>query len=144
MVDGLQAILGLLVLIGFWWGVFALIRLFEPPRVRRPTPPAVNRPPLRAGPVSSGSETVPSRQTVNHSPGLARSPRTEVRRCCPDCTPGCQVTGLSMGQAWGHGDDWWGQPFGDDGPNTEAMVFWGDGCCAECEQCPICQDSSGL
>ena len=59
--------------------------------------------------------------------------------CCPDCTPECQITGLVMGQAVGTGDGWWGQPFGDGGPNTEAMTFWGDECCADCAHCPICQ-----
>ena len=36
------------------------------------------------------------------------------------------------------GDGWWGQPF-DDGINTQAAIFWGDECCAECSWCPICQ-----
>ena len=44
-----------------------------------------------------------------------------------------------MGQAVGDGDDWWGQPFGADGANTEAMVFWGDECCLDCARCSICQ-----
>lgn len=49
-----------------------------------------------------------------------------------------------MGQAWGRGDDWWGQPFGGDGPNTQAMVFWGDSCCPDCERCPTCQSTGGV
>lgn len=142
MVDVLMTLLGLLVLIGFWWGVFALIRLFEPPKARRVTPPPANAPTPRAGRLASGPATSAPRLVSEHGPVPARPPRERVLPCCPDCTPGCQLTGLAMGQAWGRGDDWWGQPFGDDGPNTEAMVFWGDGCCADCEQCPICKDGS--
>jgi hypothetical protein len=44
-----------------------------------------------------------------------------------------------MGQGWGREEGWWGQPFGDNGPDSEAMVFWGDECCPACDTCPICQ-----
>ena len=52
------------------------------------------------------------------------------------------MTGLLVGQ---HGDfsgaaDWWGQPFGPGGANTEAMTFWGDECCPDCFRCRRCQN----
>lgn len=59
--------------------------------------------------------------------------------CCSDCAPGCQIAGLATGQAWGRGDGWLARPFGDEGPNSEAMAFWGDDCCPDCGRCPICQ-----
>ena len=54
--------------------------------------------------------------------------------CCPDCSPQCQLSGLAR-QTADLGDGWWGQPF-DDGINTQAAIFWGDECCAECSWCP--------
>lgn len=129
--EAIQIGLGALVLIGFWWGLFALIRMFEPRPAPRPAvrhagaPIATHRPPAIASKLR-----------------MTGSPVRNVP-CCPDCVPGCQITGLAMGLVGGHGDDWWGQPFGDDGPNTEAMVFWGDECCPACGQCPICQGQGG-
>jgi hypothetical protein len=137
--DVVQALIGLLILVGFWWSVFAVIRMFEPSQpapqghrngVKDALPPARSRPPV-------AHMQVPDPRRTPELPSARATP------CCPDCTPGCQITGLAMGQAWGQGDDWWGQPFGDDGPNSEAMVFWGDGCCPDCSQCPICQGPGG-
>jgi len=45
---------------------------------------------------------------------------------------------LVLGQVRGTGDDWWGEPF-DDGFNSQAATFFGDGCCPDCAVCPICQ-----
>lgn len=123
MVEVLQALMGLLVLIGFWWAVCAVIRLFEPARPRR-------LPALAASPAPAAPRSPP---VGRPQPARRRGP------CCPDCTPGCPEAGLAMGQAWG-GDDWHGEPFGADGPNPEAMVFWGDGCCPDCPRCAICRD----
>jgi len=131
LVDVLQAGVGLLILAGFWWAVFAVIRLFEPH-------PVVRRPPR--GPSVPTSATTPSIPRPALPTASAQGGR-QVPPCCPDCAPGCQITGLAMGQAWGHGDDWWGKPCGEHGANSEAMVLWGDECCPDCGQCPICQGS---
>lgn len=127
MGEAIQIVLGASVLIGFWWGMFALIRIFEPRP--RPAPGPARSADLSAGRAAPRSTAVASR--------LRATP------CCPDCAVGCQITGLAGGQAWGGGDGWWGQPFGDDGPNTEAMAFWGDECCPDCSRCPICQGTQG-
>lgn len=142
MLEALQALLGLLMLVGFWWGVFALLHLFEPHRTRPAAPFAAGPPNRREGPVQSGpaSGLLPPLSGPDRL-GLPLPPQAGVSPCCPDCVQGCQLTGLAMGQAWGRGDDWWGQPFGDAGANTEAMVFWGDGCCPDCATCPICQEA---
>ena len=125
MWDWVQAGFGLLMLAGFWWGVFALIRMFEP--AGRPSQPRT----APAAPVPGPG--MPTATTVG------RASAARQGSCCPDCTSSCQTAGLAMGQVSGRGDGWWGQPFGDDGPNPEAMVFWGDGCCPDCAQCPVCQ-----
>lgn len=125
MGDLVQAGFGLVILAGFWWGVFALIRLFEPPAQTARPGNSLSAPAPRLG--------SPSAYPVGRATAARRN------HCCPDCTPSCQTSGLVMGQVWGRGDGWWGQPFGDDGPNTEAMVFWGDGCCPDCAECTICQ-----
>ena len=52
--EAIQIGLGALVLIGFWWGLFALIRMFEPRPAPRPAvrhagaPIATHRPPAIA------------------------------------------------------------------------------------------------
>lgn len=131
MGEVIQIGLGALVLIGLWWGMFALIRVFEPRRAPRPAVHQASSPITLYRPPASASQLHMQGSPVRNAP------------CCPDCASGCQITGLAMGQAGGHGDDWWGQPFGDNGPNTEAMVFWGDGCCPACGQCAICQGHGG-
>lgn len=130
MADFAQVLLGVGVLIGFWWGVFAVIRLLEP-QPKSSTASTIR--PARATRTVVGPDA-PIRASVS-APGPTA--------CCPECTPGCQFTGLVSGQAWGRGDGWWGQPFGDDGPNTEAMVFWGDDCCPDCSRCQTCQGTGG-
>lgn len=129
--EAIQIVLGALVLACFWWGLFALIRLFEPRRLPRPA--------VRHGGTPITTYRPPEATAQLQMQGSA----ARIVPCCPECTAGCQVTGLAMGQAGGHGDGWWGQPFGDDGVNTEAMVFWGDECCPACRQCPICQGQGG-
>jgi hypothetical protein len=137
----LQAALGLLVLIGLGWGVFALIRLLEPAQHPDSASRAASPRGARTRPGASDPAAGPRPPAAGlGGMGVAGPPRAPVARCCPDCTGACQVTGLAMGQAWGRGDDWWGQPFGGDGPNSEAMVFWGDECCPQCASCPICQN----
>lgn len=133
MLDALQALLGLLVLMAFWWGVFAVIRLFEPTGVS-----ATRRGVMDRG-RDAGAGSAPARGTGLPSARDVNSIGAEGDRCCPACAPGCQVTGLAMGQAWGQGDAWWGRPFDEEGANTEAMAFWGDDCCPNCADCPICQ-----
>lgn len=140
MGDLIQAGFGLLILIGFWYAVFAVIRLLEP-RPRAPRHPA---PPPASPDISTGQPLAHAGRTpALDGPQSAHQKRTRgaprPRRCCPDCAPGCQIAGLVMGQQGGRGDDLWGQPFGDDGPNIQAVVFWGDGCCPDCERCPTCQ-----
>ena len=129
MIATAQAFLGILFLAALWWGVLALIRLFEPVKA--------------SGQGTPGSDSPGHVVHADHvPPGLPRARvaahATAHPPCCPDCTPGCQLTGLASGQAWGRGDDWWGQPFGDEGPNTQALVFWGDECCPDCATCSIC------
>lgn len=121
--DLILAFLGLLVLGAFWWALFALMRLFgwPPKKAER-----ADMPPPRTVPPEHGSSRL-------------SSPSAAVPPCCCDCTPDGQVTGLAMGQAWDHGDDWWGEPVGERASNAEAMVFWGDDCCIDCARCPICR-----
>lgn len=100
--------------------------------------------PRRPGGTSSrhGSRARPRAAGPPVRPGAtAGTPvaRRQARPCCPECSPDCQLAGLAMGQAWGRLDGWWGQPFGDDGSSTEATVFWSDGCCPDCDACPICR-----
>jgi hypothetical protein len=66
---------------------------------------------------------------------------TGVRRCCAECTPGCEFAGLMTGQYLGDGGGWDGQPFPEhDGVNSEAVAFWGGiGCCNLCAECRRCQ-----
>ncbi len=143
MGEYVQVVLGAAVLAGFWWAVFAALRMIDPDRPRGrgsgpvgpfpPDSPQVH-PPARGQqqpwqtPRSIGSEPDRSAASVP---------------CCPDCSPDCQTTGLAMGQAWGRGDSWLGKPFDDDGINTEAAVFWGDDCCPDCWRCPICNGDVG-
>lgn len=141
MSDVLQALIGVVIVAGFWWVVLAVIRAIAPPR-RKPAPDqsGLGSVAYRPRPSPTGGVSRPAASLGGQQGWTApRARRGSATPCCPDCTPGCQVTGLAMGQAWGRGDDWWGQPFGDDGANVEAMVFWGDDCCVDCATCPICQ-----
>ncbi len=61
-----------------------------------------------------------------------------MARCCPDCSPACQESGIALAQVADRGDQWWGAPF-DDGIDTQAAIFGGDECCPDCAWCPTCQ-----
>lgn len=131
--DALRMGLGLVIIGGFWWGVFAAIRLFEP--LLPAHPPRTPPPSVRQARPPESPSSAPAQQLTPRATGARNRP------CCPDCAQGCQMTGLAMGQEWGRGDGWWGQPFGQDGPNSEAITFWGDKCCPDCGQCQICRGS---
>jgi hypothetical protein len=100
------------LLIGIWWGVRAVGRLFGP-----------RRPPASPGPAPIPNPRPRARTSNPRVEVPARTAR--LLPCCPGCASACQVTGLILGQSGDRGDGWWGQPFGDDGPNSEAMTFWG-------------------
>ncbi len=143
MGEFVQVVLGAAVLAGFWWAVFAVLRLVDPDRPRAQGSAAAG--PFPAEP--SRSDVPAHRQPQPRPPTgaawCAGGPSTTPTPCCPDCSPDCQVTGLAMGQAWGRGDSWLGKPFDDDGINAEAAVFWGDDCCPDCWCCPICNGDAG-